>query len=99
MAMFVACLRPFFNSWRDDFILRKPNISKSTHLNKLLKSTHGFILFQENLMQYFEWLGVTPSESIGLIKKISKNKIHPEDFKALETRLISKLVENNGSMD
>ena len=99
MAMFVACLRPFFNSWRDDFILRKPNVSKSTHLNKLLKSTHGFILFQENLMQYFEWLGVTPSESIGLIKKISKKKIHPEDFKALETRLRSKWVENTGSMD
>ena len=26
-------------------------------------------------MQYFEWLGVTPAESIGLIKKISKKKI------------------------
>lgn len=99
MAMFVACLRPFFNSWRDDFILRKPNVSKSHHLNKLLKSTHGFILFQENLMQYFEWLGVTPSESIGLIKKISKKKIHPEDFKALETRLRSKWIENTGSID
>ena len=99
MAMFVACLRPFFNSWRDDFILRKPNVSKSPHLNKLLKSTHGFVLFQENLMQYFEWLGVTPSESIGLIKKISKKKIHPEDFKALETRLRSKWIENTGSID
>lgn len=99
MSMFVACLRPFFNSWRDDFILRKPNISKSEHLNKLLESTNGFILFQENLMQYFEWLGISPAESIGLIKKISKKKIHKEDFEALETRLKDKWLENTGSMD
>ena len=99
MSMFVACLRPFFNSWRDDFISRKPNISKSEHLNKLLESTNGYILFQENLMQYFEWLGITPAESIGLIKKISKKKIHKEDFEALETRLKDKWLENTGSMN
>lgn len=99
MAMFVACLRPFFNSWRDDFIARKPNVSKSKHLNELLSSTYGYILFQENLMQYFEWLGITPSESIGLIKKISKKKIHQEDFKALESRLVDNWIKNTGSID
>lgn len=99
MAMFVACLRPFFNSWRDSFIARKPNTSKSKHLNELLKSTYGFILFQENLMQYFEWLGVTPSESIGLIKKISKKKIRQKDFEALEGRLRENWLKNTGSMD
>ena len=34
-------------------------------------------------MSVFEFLGVTPAESIGLIKKISKKKIKPEDFKKL----------------
>ena len=48
-------------------------------------------------MQYFEWLGVTPSESIGLIKKISKKKIHQEDFDELEKRMRSKWIENTGS--
>lgn len=97
MAMFVACLRPFFNSWRDKFISRDTFTTGSIHLDKILSSTNSYILFQENLMQYFEWLGVTPAESIGLIKKISKKKIKPEDFKSLETRIKTKWIENTGS--
>ena len=97
MAMFVACLRPFFNSWRDKFISRDIFTTGSIHLDKILSSTNSYILFQENLMQYFEWLGVTPAESIGLIKKISKKKIKPEDFKSLETRIKNKWIENTGS--
>lgn len=97
MAMFVACLRPFFNSWRDKFISRDTFTTGSIHLDKILSSTNSYILFQENLMQYFEWLSVTPAESIGLIKKISKKKIKPEDFKSLETRIKTKWIENTGS--
>ena len=97
MAMFVACLRPFFNSWRDKFISRDIFTTGSQHLDKILSSTNSYILFQENLMQYFEWLGVTPAESIGLIKKISKKKIKPEDFQALEVRIKTKWIENTGS--
>jgi DNA polymerase III alpha subunit len=48
-------------------------------------------------MKYFEWLGVTPAESIGLIKKISKKKIHKEDFDKLEERLKEHWKENTGS--
>lgn len=99
MAMFVACLRPFFNPWRDKFIAREKFTTGSIYLDEVLKSTNSYILFQENLMQYFEWLDVTPAESIGLIKKISKKKIHPEDFIALEDRIKKKWIENTGSID
>ena len=99
MAMFVACLRPFFNAWRDGFISRVDFTTGSPYLDEVLASTNGYILFQENLMQYFEWLGVTPAESIGLIKKISKKKIKPEDFKSLEDRIKTKWLENTGSME
>ena len=99
MAMFVACLRPFFNSWRDQFINRQHMTTGSKHLDEILSSTNSYILFQENLMQYFEWLGVTPAESIGLIKKISKKKIKQEDFKALEDRIKVKWMENTGSIE
>lgn len=99
MSMFVACLRPFFNAWRDGFIARKDFTTGSPYLDEVLSSTNGYILFQENLMQYFEWLGITPAESIGLIKKISKKKIKPEDFKSLEERIKAKWLENTGSMD
>lgn len=99
MAMFVACLRPFFEPWRDGFIRRDKFSTGSSYLDKILTSTKSYIIFQENLMQYFEWLGVTPAESIGLIKKISKKKIHPEDFRALENRIKIKWIENTGSIN
>lgn len=99
MAMFTACLRPFFEPWRDRFIAREEFTTGSPYLDNVLESTHSYILFQENLMQYFEWLGVTPAESIGLIKKISKKKIHPEDFQNLEERIRKKWIENTGSID
>lgn len=99
MAMFTACLRPFFEPWRDKFINREDFTTGSSYLDEVLTSTHSYILFQENLMQYFEWLGVTPAESIGLIKKISKKKIHAEDFKNLEDRIKTKWIENTGSID
>lgn len=99
MAMFTACLRPFFEPWRDRFINREEFTTGSPQLDKVLESTHSYVIFQENLMQYFEWLGVTPAESIGLIKKISKKKIHKEDFEALEERIKKKWVENTGSID
>lgn len=99
MAMFTACLRPFFEPWRDGFIARDEFTTGSPHLDKVLESTHHYIIFQENLMQFFEWLGVTPAESIGLIKKISKKKIHKEDFKNLEERIKKNWIENTGSID
>lgn len=98
-AMFVACIRPSFNSWRDKFINREEYSTGSKALDDVLSSTKSYILFQENLMQYFDWLGITPSESIGLIKKISKKKIHQEDFDKLESRLREQWIKNTGSED
>ena len=97
LAMFVASIRPNFAPQRDDFIARKPYTTGSKELDEVLKATDHRVLFQENLMQYFEWLGVTPAESIGLIKKISKKKIKPEDFKNLEERIRNKWIKNTGT--
>lgn len=99
LAMFVACIRPSFDSFRDDFVHRRPYSTGSTELDKLFKSTHNYVLFQENLMQYFEWLGVTPAESIGLIKKISKKKIKQTDFDNLTQRIKKQWIENTGTVD
>lgn len=99
LAMFVAAIRPNFAPQREDFILRKPHTTGSKDLDNVLQSTGHRVLFQENLMQYFEWLGVTPSESIGLIKKISKKKIKQEDFSNLEGRIREQWIKNTGSED
>lgn len=98
-AYVAAAIRPSFDSWRDRFLDREPYSTGSDKLDDVLSMTHSYILFQENLMQYFEWLGVTPAESIGLIKKISKKKIKEEDFKNLEERLKDNWIKKTGSID
>lgn len=98
MAQFTAAVRPSFDSWREGFIERQPFTTGSKELDAVLAETEGRITFQETLMTYFQWLGVTPAESISLIKKISKKKIHPEDFEKLETRLKDNWLKNTGNM-
>lgn len=96
-AFVAAAIRPSFDSWRDGFLSRKHYTTGSKDLDEVLHETGGYILFQESLMRYFEWLSVTPAESIGLIKKISKKKIKQEDFDNLESRIKKKWIENTGS--
>lgn len=98
-AFIAAAIRPSFDSWRPQFLARQAYTTGSKDLDKVLEMTGGYILFQENLMQYFDWLGVSPAESIGLIKKISKKKIHQEDFDNLEARLKENWIKNTGSED
>ena len=86
-AKLTAAIRPSFNSWRNLFLTRSNYSTGSDDLDQVLAPTNHFILFQESLMSFFEWLDITPAESIGLIKKISKKKIKPEDFDALADRL------------
>lgn len=96
-AFIAAAIRPSFDSWRDQFLSRKKYSTGSKDLDQVLSMTDHYILFQENLMQYFDWLGVSPAESIGLIKKISKKKIRQEDFDSLEERLRLRWIKNTGS--
>lgn len=98
-AHLTAAIRPSFDSWREQFLNREEYTTGSEQLDKVLSDTHGYILFQESLMQYFDWLGVTPAESIGLIKKISKKKIKPEDFSNLEEKIRKQWIINTGSED
>lgn len=99
LSMLVSAIRPSFNSWRDMFVARMNYSTGSKDLDKVLESTNHFILFQENLMQYFDWLGISPAKSIGLIKKISKKKIKQEDFDNLENTLKSNWIKQTGSED
>ena len=99
LSCFVGAIRPNFEAYRDGFIAREPFSMGVKELDELFDNTAHEIIFQENLMSFFEWLGVLPSESIGLIKKISKKKIKPKDFKALETRLETNWEKQVGNTD
>lgn len=96
-AYVAAAIRPSFDSWRESFLNRSDYSTGSEDLDNVLAMTNHYILFQENLMQYFEWLGITPAESIGLIKKISKKKIKQKDFDNLEITLKDNWIKNTGS--
>lgn len=98
-ALITAAIRPSFDSWREQFLAHKDYSTGSAQLDDVLNMTDHYILFQENLMQYFDWLGVTPAESIGLIKKISKKKIKESDFANLEERLRENWIKKTGSKD
>ena len=98
-ALIAAAIRPSFDAYRQDFLNHKPFTTGSKAVDSCLVSTNGRILFQESLMSFFEFLGVTPSESIGLIKKISKKKIKPEDFANLEERIKKTWIEKSGNDD
>lgn len=97
-ALIAAAIRPSFDAWRPKFLNHENYSTGSKDLDKVLEQTQHYILFQENLMQYFDWLGVTPAESIGLIKKISKKKIKPDDFSKLEERLRNNWITKTGSI-
>lgn len=96
-ALIAAAIRPSFDAWRPKFLNHENYSTGSKDLDEVLKQTQHYILFQENLMQYFDWLGVTPAESIGLIKKISKKKIKPEDFEKLAERLKTNWIKQTGT--
>ena len=96
-ALITAAIRPSFDAWRDKFLKHENYSTGSEQLDAVLSQTNHYILYQESLMQYFEWLGVTPGESIGLIKKISKKKIKPEDFTKLEERIRANWIKQTGS--
>lgn len=96
-ALIAAAIRPSFDAWRPKFLNHEHYSTGSKDLDEVLKQTQHYILFQENLMQYFDWLGVTPAESIGLIKKISKKKIKPQDFEKLAERLKANWIKQTGT--
>lgn len=96
LAMFTACIRPSFESFRDDFLLRVDYTHGVEQLDNLFKPTDKWILFQENLMQFLSWLGIKPDETIGIIKKISKKKFTQNEFDDLEGGLRKEWIKNVG---
>ena len=98
LANFTGCLRPSFENNRNDFVNRVEYHNVSPQLDELFKATDNFVLYQENLMQFFEYFGISPAKSIGLIKKISKKKIHKEDFDALTETLKKNWLDKIGDL-
>ena len=98
-AMWTASIRPNFESFREDFLNRKKYTHGVKELDELFEPTDMWILFQENLMHFFSWLGVPAEHTVGLIKKIGKKKISQKDFDKLESDLRINWIRHIGNDD
>lgn len=96
LTSFVAVLRPACESFREEYLTRKPYSTNTEQLDKILESSAHRLIYQENLMAYFSWLGIREDGTYDLIKKIAKKKLNEEELSKLELTLHKNWIKNIG---
>lgn len=99
LSAFVAAIRPGFASLLNTFINRESYSNNVPELDKLLESSFHFLMYQENLMQYFVWLGIEESETYDIIKKIAKKKFKQKELDELENKLKQNWIKKIGTIN
>lgn len=85
LGQLAAAIRPSFNDFRQQWASRVPFSFGVKAVDDLFSSTNGYILYQECLLTFFGFLGLSPEKSIITLKKINKKKMTPEEFSKLES--------------
>ena len=95
LARFVAAIRPGFSSLLNNFLDRKPYTTGVPQLDEVLEDSAHYMLFQESIMAYLNWLGIDMKETYQIVKKISKKYYlkYPEEMDKLMARLEPKWKE------
>ena len=88
MSSFVAIIRPGCASLLDDFIERKPYTTGVKALDDILEDSEHRLIYQESIMKYLIWLGISEPQSYDVIKKIAKKKFKEPELKALKEQLL-----------
>lgn len=88
MSSFVAIIRPGCASLLDDFIERKPYTTGVKALDNILEDSEHRLIYQESIMKYLIWLGISEPQSYDVIKKIAKKKFKEPELKALKEQLL-----------
>ena len=88
MSSFVAIIRPGCASLLDDFIERKPYTTGVQALDNILEDSEHRLIYQESIMKYLIWLGISEPQSYDVIKKIAKKKFKEQELKDLKAQLI-----------
>lgn len=100
MSSFVAIIRPGCASLLEDFIDRKPYTTGVKALDDILEDSEHRLIYQESIMKYLIWLGVSESQSYDIIKKIAKKKFKEPELKELKEQLLDgwkkQVGEENG---
>ena len=99
LSSFIAAIRPGF-SMLNNFLNRKYYSTGVDQIDKLLESSHHYILFQENIMQFLIFCGIEEDFTYGIIKKISKKTITKDEFsnlkKTVRNGYIKRIHSDNG---
>lgn len=95
----VAALRPGFKTQLDNFLNRLPYTTGVAELDNLLKDSFHYMMYQESIMTYLGWLGISQTETYAIIKKISKKKFKEKELNELKERLLRGWITNVGKPD
>ena len=97
MSSFVAIIRPGCASLLDDFISRKPYTTGVDALDNILEDSGHRLIYQESIMKYLIWLGISEPQSYDIIKKIAKKKFKEQELKELKAQLLQGWEKQVGS--
>ena len=100
LSAFVAGIRPAFGSLINNFLERKPYSTGVKQLDEVLKDSYHYMLYQESIMAYLNWLGINMKETYDIVKKISKKIYmkHPEQMEELKNKCKPQWIKNVGSI-
>lgn len=99
LSAFVAAIRPGFASLLDHFINREEYSTGIDELDQILEDSFHYMLYQESLMKFLVWCGISEDETYGIIKKISKKKFKDDEIKVLKEKLTKEFKNKTGSIE
>ena len=101
LSAFVAGIRPAFGSLINNFLNRNHYTTGVPQLDEVLKDSYSYMLYQESIMAYLNWLGINMKETYDIVKKISKKVFmkHPEQMEALKNQCRPQWLSKVGSME
>lgn len=94
LSAFVAAIRPAFSSLLNNFLNRNPYSTGVKELDEVLKDSFHYLLYQESIMAYLNWLGIEMKETYDIIKKISKKKFDTDELNELKSRCKQQWIVN-----
>jgi len=99
MSAFVAIIRPGCASLLNDFIDRKNYTTGVPSLDNILEDSGHRMIYQESIMKYLIWLGISEPQSYDIIKKIAKKKFKEPELAALKEQLLEGWNKQVGKPD
>lgn len=99
LSAFIAGIRPGFSSLINTFINREKYSTGEPKIDELLEDTSHFMLYQESIMKVLSFLGVSMSDTYGIIKSISKKKMKDKQKSELLNKLKKSWIDIFGNSD